>query len=358
MIKFYTDMLAAKDGFSYVPFLYPYFGKPTVQKHYSFLKQAFEEWVEIGKKYYSLTDSAVECDFILMPNDYSYIQFHRERFNNLFRLSIQFKKKLIVFYAGDRDRAPDHFNMILIKTSLYRNAKSYRRCHVIAMPAFCNDVLIEAGYSTPLIRSKQAVASLGFCGYARVEKMLPRLKMVAQDKLLNAMARLFRKPAIKSRKRGMFFRSQALKILQRSNQVENNFIIRSSFMNRSDSKPFKNNSRHEYLQNMIESDYVLCVKGEGNFSIRFFETLSMGRIPLLIDTDGVLPANHLINYDALMPIVPFDHLDEIASRLQAFHNALSPERFESLQSECRAVWKKYLTPHAFYENLCKDLVIK
>ena len=35
--------------------------------------------------------------------------------------------------------------------------------------------------------------------------------------------------------------------------------------------------------------YGLCVRGFGNFSFRLGETLMMGRIPILIDTECILP---------------------------------------------------------------------
>jgi hypothetical protein len=37
------------------------------------------------------------------------------------------------------------------------------------------------------------------------------------------------------------------------------------------------------------SDYILCPRGAGNTSIRFFESLSAGRTPILVDSGGSFP---------------------------------------------------------------------
>src|SRR5262249_31017640 len=45
----------------------------------------------------------------------------------------------------------------------------------------------------------------------------------------------------------------------------------------------------EYVENILSSNYTLCVRGAGNFSHRYFDTLAAGRIPVLVDTAGGIP---------------------------------------------------------------------
>ncbi len=56
------------------------------------------------------------------------------------------------------------------------------------------------------------------------------------------------------------------------------------------------NVRQEYVHSMMESDYILCARGAGNFSRRLYEALSCGRIPVFVDTDCVLPYQSEINW--------------------------------------------------------------
>ena len=48
-----------------------------------------------------------------------------------------------------------------------------------------------------------------------------------------------------------------------------------------------------FIKNMQKCDYTLCVRGTGNYSGRFYMTLNAGRIPVVLDTDVVLPCEDL-----------------------------------------------------------------
>ena len=97
-------------------------------------------------------------------------------------------------------------------------------------------------------------------------------------------------------------------------------------------------ARQEYVQNMIESDYILCARGAGNFSYRLYETLSCGRIPVFIDTDCVLPYNFAIEWKKYCVWVNEGELSHIAEKVAEFHSRLSPQEFLDLQSACRRLW--------------------
>ena len=46
----------------------------------------------------------------------------------------------------------------------------------------------------------------------------------------------------------------------------------------------------------VDSDYCLSLRGKGNYSFRLYEIFAMGRIPLFIDTDCVLPFEDEIDW--------------------------------------------------------------
>lgn len=64
-----------------------------------------------------------------------------------------------------------------------------------------------------------------------------------------------------------------------------------------------------YAQHMADATYVLCPRGAENFSYRLYETLKFGRVPVLIDTDMVLPGG--VDWDELVVRVPYSRLSEI-----------------------------------------------
>lgn len=65
----------------------------------------------------------------------------------------------------------------------------------------------------------------------------------------------------------------------------------------------------EYTNHMMRNTYILCPRGAENYSYRFYETLSYGRVPVLIDTDVVLPPG--INWKELAVIVPYDQISNL-----------------------------------------------
>jgi hypothetical protein len=51
----------------------------------------------------------------------------------------------------------------------------------------------------------------------------------------------------------------------------------------------RNQIRREYVNSVFGCDYALCMRGAGNWSYRFVDSLSAGRILVMIDTNCMLP---------------------------------------------------------------------
>jgi hypothetical protein len=56
----------------------------------------------------------------------------------------------------------------------------------------------------------------------------------------------------------------------------------------------------EFFQNIYENLLTVCIRGFGNYSVRFFQTLAMGRIPVFIESDSVLPFESQIEYNKML----------------------------------------------------------
>ena len=100
----------------------------------------------------------------------------------------------------------------------------------------------------------------------------------------------------------------------------------------------------EYYYNIRESDYILCLRGKGNFSIRFYETLLMGRIPIFINTDCLLPLMNHINWTEHVVWIEWEERHQIGEIVAKFHDNLSREDFSQLQLNNRKLWLKKLKP--------------
>lgn len=74
----------------------------------------------------------------------------------------------------------------------------------------------------------------------------------------------------------------------------------------------------EYAQELATARFVLCPRGVAANSIRFFEAMLFGRIPVLISDDAVLPLADRIRYDDFMVRVPEKELDTLWDRIREF----------------------------------------
>ena len=88
-------------------------------------------------------------------------------------------------------------------------------------------------------------------------------------------------------------RTSCLFDLQRDKSLNTNFIWRWTFQ-ASDIDTVT--AKKEFKENMQSNAFNVCMRGNGNFSIRFYETLSCGRVPVLVDTDCVFPFDDVLDY--------------------------------------------------------------
>jgi hypothetical protein len=101
---------------------------------------------------------------------------------------------------------------------------------------------------------------------------------------------------------------------------------------------------------MRDSEFVFCPRGTGNFSIRFYETLYYGRIPIIIDTDIVLPFSDLINWDEI--IVIGDSKEDLPSKIVNFWKN---NDIVKVQNKCHAMYKEYFSKENVGKYIIKEL---
>jgi hypothetical protein len=249
-------------------------------------------------------------------------------------------RKTIVFFNDDDDQPLDLDGAIVFRTSLYR---SRRRPYEFALPAWSEDFLERYLEGTLSLREKSPRPVVGFCG-AAIESTS---RLAGPRRRVSAVVRRpVRDPGV---------RAVALQRLAKSLHVDTNFALRSSFwggaLSGDDAYRQMEEARREYVQNIVDSDYVLCARGAGNFSYRLYETLSCGRIPVFVDTDCLLPLEDEIDWRALCVWVDARRVDRIARAVRSFHDRLSPTEFLERQHRARATWEDFLSPLGFVRAL-------
>jgi hypothetical protein len=281
-----------------------------------------------------LTDQPAAADFFLVPHNYFNLKNSGSYLGDFLNKAKNHGKRAIIFAYGDSAADLNLPEAAIFRTSQYGFRK---KPNEIMMPGYVED-LADSVLCRP--RSKTNRPVVGFCGWADFKNWETRLKYYA--KILLGPRGLERQ--------GLYYRRRALKILAGSGKVTTNFIIRKSYSGHSQTIELSpQQARSEYLANILGSDLVLCVKGDGNFSYRFYETLSLGRLPLFVDTDCPLPLDDLIPYRDFVLAVNWQDLPRVGDLVASYFSDLTAEAYLEKQRLAREVFEKYLRIDKYFE---------
>jgi hypothetical protein len=117
------------------------------------------------------------------------------------------------------------------------------------------------------------------------------------------------------------------------------------------------NKRTEFFNSVRYSRYIICPRGDGNQSLRFYETLSAGRVPILIDTKMKLPLEERLNYKEItITLNLFDSVDIWRKEILDFELLYKGAKFKKLSQEICEFYDLNLSMYNFYKNLFIDFL--
>jgi len=258
-------------------------------------------------------------------------------------------KPALCFVAGDLSHRLYLEGFTMLKGTQYRRFLSERD---LIAPPFCED-LGACGIEVREKRGGKPV--VGFCGWADFPSLRTRLAAFTRALWLDLRGTLTGQD-LSVFKKGIHFRRLAVRAVQSSPRVEARIVVRSSFSgHRGTISLSPEVARKEYIQNLCESDFALAPKGDANYSVRFFEALSLARVPLLIDTECSLPLEGTIDYRSFILRVPHRDVDRVAEIAADFYAALSPEEFASMQRRAREAFERYLRYDSFFNFIFAEI---
>ena len=114
-------------------------------------------------------------------------------------------------------------------------------------------------------------------------------------------------------------------------------------------------NKKEFFKNLQNNLYGLCARGNGNFSFRLGELLMMGRIPILLDTDCILPFRESIPYETNCILITEDDIPHVREIVTDFHERHSEEDLMRIQRENRSLWEEYFTPEGIFNHIIRML---
>lgn len=286
-----------------------------------------------------------EADFILVPH---YVkecsEETKKHIANVVLLARQHNKTACVFLSGDYADKVWFPDIVIFKATQYRHQK---RINEIIMPPVSEDLARIFGFEK---QSKSEVLSIGFCGWAQAS-LTKKIFLIIRFHVSYLLDFIFRTHyAVKTK--GIYFRSRVMNIFNNEKVTKNNFIVRKSFSGRLDSVEIDpKKARTDFVDNIKENNFSLCVKGDGNHSVRFFETLSLARIPFLIDTDVVLPLEKTINYKSFCVALSYKEMSKAPKFLTSFYDSVTDESFQVMQQAARQTYERYLSLPAFLSHV-------
>lgn len=300
-----------------------------------------DDFIARGGEFLELTGLA-DCDLAVFPENWK----QAERTDGVGRLHAfaaearAAGKPVAVFFEGDSAEPFPVPDVTVFRTSLSRSRRTARE---FALPGFHDDLLDHVGGRLP-VREKTRRPVVGFCGVALREER-PRRAAVRR-----ALAR-----DAGPHPQDVFVRARALEALVRQRAVDVSIVLRGEggggAMYPTVDEARWPQVRREYVENLVASDYALCARGVGNWSWRLYEALSLGRIPVFVDTDCVLPYDFLVDWRAHCVWVDRADVERIGELVAGFHERLSPSGFAELQHRCRRLWEEYLRPAGFFASL-------
>ena len=98
-----------------------------------------------------------------------------------------------------------------------------------------------------------------------------------------------------------------------------------------------------YTDTMAESKFVLCPRGIGPASLRLYETLEAGRVPVIISNNWSLPPQ--INWEFAVQVSPAD-----IAKIPQLLERLEPE-WQERSLAARNAWQSAYAPHKMFNTL-------
>jgi hypothetical protein len=337
-LNIFSDLSLINQCGKPVSMLYPFLRKDTET-----VPNQFNAYVNECENFFTFCPIE-ESDIAVFPISWEQVVVDKSKLEafEIFYDTVQdYAVPVVIFFLSDSDQPISIKNTIIFRTSLNRSTKKNNE---FAFPAW-EENIIENYFSGELqLRKKEKRPSLGFTGFAPERSSIRDIYNWAESFF-----------GFKSPNKGSFsdVRSEALKVLLKSDLINTHFLLRAVFWGTQADVLKRKKEKEEFIANMINNDYILCARGGGNFSYRFYETLSCGRIPLFINTDCVLPYDFEINYKNYCVWVEDYELSRADKILHNFHETISEENFLCLQRNCRRLWQNYLSPEGFFSNFYK-----
>lgn len=293
-------------------------------------------------------DSIEDCQVAIYPRRV----FHPETLefdNGVYDAALtarQHNKPLIIDATSDSDIFIDIPNAHILRCGLY---KTLQQPFETECPFWSNN-RSKVRLDALEISAKPERPAIGFCGTTNsIGKLSNMAKFFAPNltvKFLLSQGKYASKIDIRLREgMSLKLRETAIKLIASDKRLESNFELTNN--HKSYYCQDENNRivlEDLFIENTKKSDYILCVRGTGNYSGRLYMALNAGCIPIVLDTDIVIPFEEKLN----LIKVPLNFLHQIGDIILEHFENITDEEFKEIKAHNRRVYHQFIAPEKFF----------
>ena len=261
---------------------------------------------------------------------------------------------LIIDATSDSDVFLDIPTANILRCGLYR---SLQKSFETECPYWSN-YRTKKGLDSLNISSKRQKPAVGFCGTTSSRGKLANISKLiiptAIADLILSHGKLARKTDVRLIEgMSLQLRERAMRTLARDRRIDSFFEV----TNNHQSYYINDDSNRIALENLFiantdKCDYVLCVRGSGNYSGRFYMALNAGRIPVVIDTDVVIPFEEQFQ----IVKVPLSSLENIGDFILEHFETATEQELKEMKQANRAAYHQLLSPEKFLPQFLADCI--
>lgn len=332
------------------PLMNPWWGNPNPENAL-FTKQMFDSF-QFDTSLYTIVEDPSAAQFVFVPYRQQWcLKNDTALWQECLAVAARTGLPLLVDGMGDIEPPLMVDHAYVLRSGGYRFLPEKGR---IVLPLAADDLLERECAGELQIRKKtEGSPIVGFAGWAHLSRK-QHLRTFFKELPIRVHALFDRR--YRAMQKGVLWRERALAVLKRSLHVRLNVRERGSFSaNAKTAEKDLPTLRKEMVETLLGSDYCLDIRGDANNSTRLWEILSLGRIPVIVDTARNLPFSRFVDYTSFALIVDGEDVERLDERIAAFHESLSPEEFEAMQRRARTLFLEHFRIDAQMKGLLREL---
>lgn len=348
-LRLYVDPAWKRRGM-HSPLMNPWWGNPNPENAL-FTKQMFDAY-QFDTSLYDIVDDLHTAQFVFVPYRQQWCLKHDPAlWQECLAVAKRTRLPLLIDGMGDIEPPLEVGNAYVLRSGGYRFIPEPGR---IVLPLAADDLLERECAGQLRVRQKSDDPPVvGFAGWAQLSTR-QRLRTLLKELPIRLHALFDRR--YHALQKGVLWRERALAVLRRSAKVRLNALERSSFSaNAKTAEKELPTLRKEMVETLLVSDYCLDVRGDANNSTRLWEILSLGRIPVILDTERNLPFREAVEYSSFSLIVDFKDIERLDEIIAQFHSSITAEAFETMQCRARAVFLEHFRIDAHMRGLMREI---